>query len=490
MSYFKKIIIGTVHSFSSIIVVRILTILTSVIVARFLGPASLGILSIFQNIHGIFGTLTQTTISTGTTKFVAEYKAKNKDKLSDFLSTILISVLFMSVSISIIYFLMSDYIANNIYGEPLIALLIKLSSITLLVGSLTSFQNSILQGMQKIKKIAIIGAVNSTFTLILTYFFVLKMSIVGVIIASIICALVMFFIYTPILYKELRSDTIHIKKYFHIEYFKQILNYSFPLFIGGLILRPARLYGQTALALSQSFVEVGYFRIAFGLYSMFSYLPAAISIPLLPLISEININEDNKHTRIYSQILRIVIISILPVCVLSILFSKQIIIFIYGKEYIEATVVTQVLLLSAFLGSISSVIENLFLGSGNTWQIFYINVYMAITFVVSSYFLVPMYGVTGLGFAWFLVDLTLLPIFIYFAQKNSYLDVHYLYSPLALSFMFLGLAFAIDTYISNNKLMISFFCICVLILFEFIITTNDEKKMLHRAFISVMRKIK
>src|SRR3974390_3112646 len=111
MSYLKKLASGTFFSFGSMILVRILSLAITVLGARLLGPANLGIYSIFQNIHNIFTPLLDGGSSaTSVAKYTAEYNTKDKNTLEMFLSTALTSMFMVSLSIAILYFCLSDVI--------------------------------------------------------------------------------------------------------------------------------------------------------------------------------------------------------------------------------------------------------------------------------------------------------------------------------------------------------------------------------------------
>ena len=70
-------------------------------------------------------------------------------------------MLIPTLIICVITFLGSDSIARNIYHEPSLGLLIRISAITLFAMALLMFGTSILQGLQEIKKMSIARILNS-----------------------------------------------------------------------------------------------------------------------------------------------------------------------------------------------------------------------------------------------------------------------------------------------------------------------------------------
>lgn len=481
MAYLKRLALGSFHSLGSIIGVRLLSIISSAIIARLLGPTNLGILSIFQNIHGVFDSISQSGSASSVVKYTAEYKVMEKTRLERFLSTTLISMFIISLSVSIIYFYLSDYISNNIYNEPMIAILIKIGAINLIFAVMINMGVGILQGMHKIKQIALLSVVNSAISIPISYILILNMGLIGAVISSVICALINLILNLNFVNKNLKSENLKLRFEIHKEYIDQIFKYSFPLFIASIIIRPARLYGQTLLAMTQDFIEVGYFKIALTIYNLMSFIPAAISVPLMPIISEIDISKREKRSEIYSKILKIILFTMLPFSIIVGLLSKYIILGIYGEKFIEASFVTQILVVSAFFGSITSFLENLMLGTGKTMQILYTNIYMASIFVISSYILIRPYGTLGLSVAWLIVDSSLLPIYLIYAKKKSYIDMSKLKIPLIFSIVFLVLSFLIQKSFNGGMLIFAVLLyIIIVILIEYSLLDIYEKNMIQR----------
>lgn len=481
MAYLKRLASGAFQSLGSIIGVKLLSILSSAIIARLLGPANLGILSIFQNIYGVFESVSQSGSGSSIVKYTAEYKIKDKKELEKFLSTALISMFFISLSFAIAFFYLSDFISNKIYHEPAIAVLMKITAITLILSVFITIAMSILQGLQKIKHVAFVSIFNSAISIPISYLLIIKFGLVGWALASVISAVINLIFNLIFVRNNLKLEGLKLKFEIHRKYISKIFKYSIPLFIGAIIIRPARLYGQTLLAITQDFTQVGYFKVAFSLYNLMSFIPAAISVPLMPMITEIDASYREKRSYSYSKILKIIILIMLPFSIFVILFSKYILFGIYGERFIEASLITNILIVSAFFGIITSFLENLMLGTGKTVQVLYTNIYMALIFVISSYFLIRNYGTLGLGLAWLITDASLLPIFLYYATKRSYINMQGLKVPLLLSILLLMFTFLIQKLMAGIWLIIgAAIYISLIMLLEYLLMDSDEKKMIRR----------
>jgi len=109
--YKQKLVKGATYIGTSMIVVQILSVISSIILARLLGPENLGILTILRNIGMIVIPLIMCGIPIAMTKFIAEYNVNDPDKLKNTLSTGFTILLVTSLVGSILYYLSSDFVA-------------------------------------------------------------------------------------------------------------------------------------------------------------------------------------------------------------------------------------------------------------------------------------------------------------------------------------------------------------------------------------------
>lgn len=74
---FRKLLSGSFYSLASGIGIRIVPVITTVILARFLSPAKLDIPYSLTHIRVIFDPLAQGKVPISLTKYIAEFKPKN-----------------------------------------------------------------------------------------------------------------------------------------------------------------------------------------------------------------------------------------------------------------------------------------------------------------------------------------------------------------------------------------------------------------------------
>jgi len=460
--------------------------ISSIILARLLGPENLGVLTILRDIGGIVIPLMTCGIPIAMTKFIAEYNVNDQDKLKNTFSTGFTIIFVFALIGSIIYFLAADFVGVSIYHKPILSTLMKINAIYITLSVLVDFVIGVLQGFQRIKQMAMISIINAAVSLPILYLFIISMGLIGVIVAGAIGVLINLLVVLRFLMPVLHEKRLR----FHLNVDKKsivtLLKYSLPLLLSIIILRPARLYGLSYLGIFCSYTEVGYYRVAMSLHNIVLFIPSALSVPLLPLISELQ-SDIRKRANMISRIIRLQILAILPVVVGLGLTSKYVLFILYGTKYINADVITYIMLSVAVLSSVFSTLGILLQGTGRTQHILLIDIANASMFVMGSAYLIDLFGVNGFGLLWLFTSLILLVPYIFYLIKTSDIDFNLIKVPMLLSILFLSSGFVLIRSLHGVDLIISaIVMVTSLVGIEIAILMDDDKRILIGAFKSVL----
>lgn len=486
--YKQKLVKGGTYIGISMIVVQILSMITSIILARLLGPENLGILTILRNIGMIVIPLMMCGIPIAMTKFIAEYNVNKQDKLRNTFSTGFTIIFVFGLVGSLLYFFAADFVGVNIYHKPILGTLMKINAIYITLSVLVNFVISALQGFQRIKQMAMLSIINAAVSLPILYFFIVSMGLIGVIIAGAIGVLIHLLVslrfFMPIYHKNGLRFHLNVDK----EAIVTLMKYSLPLLLSIIILRPARLYGLSYLGIFCSYTEVGYYRVAMSLHNLVLFIPSALAIPLLPLISELQ-SDIRKRANMISRILRLQILAILPVVVGLGLASKYVLFILYGTKYINADIIAYIMLSVAVLSSVFSTLGILLQGTGRTKQILLIDIANASMFVMGSAYLIDLFGVEGFGLLWLFTSLILIVPYILYLIKTSDIDFNLIKVPLLLSILFLSFGFMLIISLQGIDLIISAIAMVILLVgIEIAILTDDDKRILIGTFKSILNR--
>jgi O-antigen/teichoic acid export membrane protein len=379
---------------------KVLTYLYRVIIARGVGPNAYGQLSLALMIIGIATTLSYLSVGSGLKKFIPEFRSRD-DKAS--IRGIVISALQMTFPVSLIIFGVvffgADIIAVRAFDNPELIPLIKVLSLTIPIGQLSSVFidttvafNKIIYKTITVRILQNIVQVLVTLGLLLMSYEVISAAWGWVAGATLSLILSFYFMEKkigPILFSKTETEYHRTK----------LLRYSAPLLLSGMI---GTIMGWADTGL------LGYYMTDFevGLYN--AALPTALLIVLphqaigsLAVTSFSELKERNEKSIeeslktatfwIYSLVF--------PTFLVLLLFSEQLLKLLWGSQYTQASVALSILaggyLIDAMAGRVGSFLK----AKGYTRYILYNNLLALALNLVLNIILIPIYGIIGAAIA-------------------------------------------------------------------------------------------
>jgi O-antigen/teichoic acid export membrane protein len=417
----ERLMKGSIYSFIATVALLVVGLVRSSITARLLGADNLGILSIYQDFSGLVVIILMIGIPTAVAKFVAEYGIKDREKTGRIVSTGIVFLIVTSVAGSIAFFLLSDLIAIGIYDTQVLGLLFKLSSVFLLVAVFINMgMYGILQGFHRIKTIALVNMAVGLSSLPLIYVMALYYGLVGLVVAGILSNFLNLFLVLYSIRLVLKESKIAITRNVDGPMLRTMLAISLPLLASALIMRPVFLFGNSYLFVSVGAADLGLLRIANTITTIIIVIPNAISLPLLPIASEIDSRMKDKRAAHWATISKLSMIVVLPVCVGIILWSELLIAFVFGTAFVGAAPVLGFLTVGSFFGSVSGVIYTIMIGKGKTFQLLILDIFQGAIYVVLVVLLVSTFGLMGMGYLSAIVFcVVMVVLFVYLAIKKE-----------------------------------------------------------------------
>jgi PST family polysaccharide transporter len=484
-TYKERLAKGSMYTFGATVALLIISIMRSSLIARLLGSENLGIFGIFNAIGTMIIPLMMMAIPTAIAKFIPEYKIKDKKALNGFVSIGLIFLIVTSLMGSIIIFFASDFIAMDLYQTPILSFLLKISAVFFVVSIMINYGVGILQGYEEIKKMSIINVLIGAISLPLIYIFGIEYGLTGIVVAGILANGVNIAIVWFVLISVFRKNEFRFSFRMDKSILIILLKLSIPLLLSIIIVRPAFLFGDSYLFLRIGAEELGYYRVAQTIFTLILYVPASISIPLLPLMSEVYASDYKKKAEIFSKILKLCLIAIIPLCAIALLWSREIISIIFGGEYLPAYLAMSILGITAFFSSVSAIIHTNMISMGKTSQMFWIDLYQAIAYVVVSILMINSFGLIGYVSGSVLVFSLTMIILVAYMYKTKRIDLKIITPTIIIGLMFVSLALLTTIFITETYFFAPFILFAVLVVVLYKLLTSKEKEMLK----DVIRKI-
>jgi len=134
----------------------------------------------------------------------------------------------------------------------------------------------------------------------------------------------------------------------------EVLNYSIPLYIPGLLGIPIGQFYNILMAIYVTNAEMGNYQIAGNLLMPISLITGSLSTVLFTTLPQL-VNEDYKFRDALNRAARYTAIIISPIAIALALFSKQAVYIVYGPQYGLAPLYLLIMAISNLLAPFSVV---------------------------------------------------------------------------------------------------------------------------------------
>ncbi len=435
----KRLAVGSAYTLLATIVGQGFALVTSIIYARFLGRDNLGILAIYAQLASIAVVLAGLGLETPIAKFVAQFRVESRVGLERFLSTVLSVTLAATSSVSVILILSAEALAVGIFGSSELALMIQLTGLFLVFNSIAGIATGILRGLQAIRKLSIFGILMEATTIPVAFISITAFGLVGVSVGGVILVIVAASILLGSALRHLAREGVRMRIGWDAGSLKTLFVYSVPLLASTLVLKVAIWLQSSIVALDLGYGDTGLLRVATTISLLVAFVPAAISVPLLPAMSEMYSSSPSDSGRgKLTTILRVTVHIGVPFSVGVGLFANLLIQVLYGIEYAGASLLSFVLVATGFCDMVRVVAANSLLGEGRTRTLLCLDIVQLGILIIGTVIFIGWFGLMGVGYASVLSSIVYLALIIGLLGKRHRLEV----MRLAPAFLFSGVALA------------------------------------------------
>lgn len=384
---------GIYHLFLGNSMSTALLAVTSIIVVRILGPSNYGLYSISLIIPSYLSTLFIYSIPWASVRFPAKYKAEGLiERSHSFLSSMVLVQLITSIVAVLVMIPLSSFFSSTILGRPSLAVLIPIALFSVVGQALFYTSTSGFQGLEDMRSSSLLQVLQATTKLVVSVLLILTgFEITGAVIGYGASYLVSGII-GLILILSMKRESIS-NKWTHD--LKQAFIYSAPILPSVLVSGLAGVYQITLLSNYVSSDDIGGYGATLSILAVMALITYPVTSALFPLFSKVSSN-NVRLAQIYSASIRYISILIVPAIVFLILFSSQILLVIFGKEFVFGYgMLIGLALTFVFVGLGELSWPSLLSGSGKTKAYFSISLLGSVATVIVSTFGVFYFGVYG-----------------------------------------------------------------------------------------------
>lgn len=391
-----------------------ISFVVSIIMARFLGPNNYGLINYATAYVTFFTSVSNLGINAILVKNFIDSPEKEGEIIGTTLMLRAVSSLLSAITIVLIVVVVDA-------GEMVTIAVVALASLGLIFHIFETF-NYWFQAQYKAKVTAIAALVGYTFTAIYkivllalkmnVYWFALATSVDYIVIAIILFAF----------YKSHKGP----KLTFSFTTGKALLSKSYHYILSGMMVA---IYGQIDKLMLKHMLnesEVGYYSIASSICLVWVFVLSAIIDSLRPTIVTLHKSDKEGFKRKNRQLYMLVFYISVFVSILFVVFGKQAILILYGKEYLPSVAPLKVVTWYTAFSYLGVARSAWIVCEDKQKYLKYMYVGAVIINIALNYLLIPIWGASGAALASLITEIStsmLLPCFFKDMRPNVKLMV-------------------------------------------------------------------
>jgi O-antigen/teichoic acid export membrane protein len=413
------------HTFTIFLVtfaMSIIRYLFKISMARMLDVRGCGLISAVEPIIIFTASLTLTGFASALSKYLSEEMAKDNRKTAEnYVSTALFYIFPLSIVVTIIVFFLSGFIAQTVFREPDLTILIQIIILVLPVEALWLVIDGLFMGLHEspyytycmfVYNVVMLAAA----VLLVMAGFDAKGAVTGILIGDISGLIVAYIVYIKKIKKRISLSAG--KQSFVL--LKKLVNFAVPKTVTSVSMLILMSFDIFCITYFLGVVYAGLYNAAVPIARMTMTISLSIAIPLLPAISEDTARNKEYLQTYLTDALRYTFAATIPLVILFVFYAKEFIIFFFGEPYSAASTALMILSIAMLLRAFFSIFSVTFQGIGKPQTPMKIAVFAVFFNVALNIYLIPREGINGAAFAT-LVSMVIQFVYLTF-KINDYAD--------------------------------------------------------------------
>jgi O-antigen/teichoic acid export membrane protein len=386
----QTVIKNTFWLFSGEVLSRILKLVLIVYAARILGAAGWGAFSYGLSFIGLFFIFSDSGINGLVTREASKVQS---DEKIQYLST----AFYIKTALSFFSLIIGVWIAPLFTTIKEAKAVIPLLALMFFFESMKEFGFSLNRAFERMEKEALVKIINNS----LIAFFGILFLVFGsrspeslaaaYAIGSCLGAILIFWM--------LRDQVQTLLSNFSKKIIRAIFVSSWSLAI--LILVGSIMDKTDAVMLSywKNATEIGWYSAAQKIFQFLLAVPVMISLATFPRFSRFANKDNEQFTSIFEKSMRVLFLISLPIAIGGIIFGKELIMLLFGMQYLPAIPVFQIMMLLLPLAFSNILITNAIFAFDKQNKTVPYSIAGLILNITLNYVLIPHYGIIGSAIA-------------------------------------------------------------------------------------------
>jgi O-antigen/teichoic acid export membrane protein len=393
---------GGFHLFWGIVVSAVVAAVGVIILARLLQPQNYGLYTIALAAPNLIGTFRDWGMNSAMIKYTAQFSAEQKpERARSILMAGLIFEVIAGLLLTFLSFLLSGFIAADIFKRPITAL-IQISSFTILAGAFLNAAQSAFTGREQMQPNSVTLVLQALFRSVLSPVLVyVGFGVSGAVIGyaagmlggSLVGVILMLEISNSLKSKKVAAEPLKVW-----ETMKFMFHYALPLSFSNMFNSFLIQFYTFIIAIFASNFLIGNYSVANNFTILLGFLSTPITTMLFPAFSKLNANNDKETLQIvFKSSVKYSTLFVVPATVAVMALANPIVSVLFGNKYGSAPLFLALLAvtyLTTSCGSLSA--GNLISGQGETKLYLKLAGVSLVVGVILAFLTVPTFGVIGL----------------------------------------------------------------------------------------------
>jgi O-antigen/teichoic acid export membrane protein len=390
---------GTFWSLIATVVYRGSTLVSSIVVARFLGREEFGKFGIIQSTVMMFLVVASAGIGLTATRFVSQFRTKQPDSAGGAIGLALIASGAGGSIASLALYYLSAPIAARLLAAPELSTILRIASPGLLLAALNAAQVGSLMGLEAFRPLAVVNGIAGGLSLPIVVAGVYLYGLRGAVWGTIISMALMCGCSQIALWRQCRRESIVIQLAQSRAQLHILWQFTVPAALAACLVGPIN-WACAAMLVNQpnGYAEMGIFNAANQWFGALLFLPTILGQAALPALSESFSDQNSlRVSKLVKFCIKANLLIVGPVVILGSLASPFIM-GLYGKGFSQSWLVLVVVFFTAGIMALQTPIGDLLVASGKMWMGFGLNGIWAVAFIVATIFAIH-WGAQGLASA-------------------------------------------------------------------------------------------
>jgi len=392
---------GTFWTLAGTIVSRFFTLIASIFLARLLGKKGFGELGVIQSSVGILGALAGFGQGVTATKYVAELRLSNPTRAGKIIALSTVSAGSIGALSMTALVLSAPWLSERVLAAGHLGRILQVAAIIPFLTALSGSQVGSLVGLEAFRTIASVtvaaGLVSFCLVLIGAYWGGLQGVVGGLIIAESAA----FLLNHLALRQELAKADMRVRYSTLFQEVRILWNFSLPAVLAGSMVGPISWICTAILANQpEGYAEIGVYTAANQWFSAVLILPGVLAQVVLPILCErVAAGDRGRSARILKASIGVSTLVMGPMILVGCIFSRKIM-SSYGGGFVKGWLTLVVVLATAGLFGVATLVGEIIPARGNMWLGFAMNSGWGVIFLAGTLVLAK-WGALGLAMARF-----------------------------------------------------------------------------------------